>query len=155
MEFSYCYRDREYTVNVDKEEGVLKVALNGREYPVKVMLFNQGFLQFSVGDRNCRCTVGVEGPQRHIFYKGKVYRITEGKLKAGQKEEGSLTSPISGKIVKLLVEEGQEVKKGAPIMILEAMKMEHTVKAPKDGVIKKIFFKPGDQVDIGVQLVDM
>lgn len=68
---------------------------------------------------------------------------------------GSLQSPMPGKIFKVLKGEGEEVKLGDPVIILEAMKMEHTIKAQQDGVVKKIHFEEGAQVQGGVELCEI
>jgi propionyl-CoA carboxylase alpha chain len=60
---------------------------------------------------------------------------------------GGLTAPMPGKVVKVLVEAGQAVAAGATLMVLEAMKMEHTVKAPADGVVGALHVAVGEQVD--------
>ena len=70
-------------------------------------------------------------------------------------EAGAMISPMPGKIFKIVKEVGQTVKKGDTILIMEAMKMEHPVKASSDGVIKNIFFQEGQQVDGGVELVSI
>lgn len=69
--------------------------------------------------------------------------------------EGSLQSPMPGKIFKIFKDVGESVNSGDAIMILEAMKMEHTIKAQKDGVIKNIYFKVGEQVQGGVELCEI
>jgi 3-methylcrotonyl-CoA carboxylase alpha subunit len=66
---------------------------------------------------------------------------------------GSLASPMPGKIVTVLVSKGDVVTRGQALLVLEAMKMEHTVKAPADGTIGKLPFAAGDQVDEGVDLI--
>lgn len=68
---------------------------------------------------------------------------------------GGLNSPMPGKIFKVTALEGDKVKKGQTILVLEAMKMEHAIKADKDGVLKKIFFKEGEQVQGGVALAEI
>ena len=60
---------------------------------------------------------------------------------------GGLTAPMPGKVVKVLVTAGQEVAQGAPLVVLEAMKMEHTVRAPDTGIVRAIHVAVGDQVD--------
>ncbi|HEX2691674.1 MAG TPA: biotin carboxylase N-terminal domain-containing protein [Kofleriaceae bacterium] len=60
---------------------------------------------------------------------------------------GGLTAPMPGKVVKVLVTEGQEVAANAPLVVLEAMKMEHTVRAPAAGTVRAIHVAVGDQVD--------
>lgn len=68
---------------------------------------------------------------------------------------GSLQSPMPGKIFKVLKGEGEEVKLGDPVIILEAMKMEHTIKAQQDGIVKKINYPEGAQVQGGVELCEI
>ena len=69
-------------------------------------------------------------------------------------EEGSkVTAPLPGKIVQVLVEPGSEVKKGETLLILEAMKMEHTITAPRDALIEDVPFTTGEQVTEGTELV--
>ena len=69
--------------------------------------------------------------------------------------EGALQSPMPGKVFKVLLNEGDTVKTGDSVLIVEAMKMEHAIKATKDGVISKIFFKEGAQVQGGVLLCEI
>ena len=56
-------------------------------------------------------------------------------------------------MTKLLVESGKQVKTGESLMIIEAMKMEHEIKAPVDGIVSEIYFGVGDKVDEGVELI--
>ncbi|NJE05907.1 acetyl-CoA carboxylase biotin carboxyl carrier protein subunit [Thermococcus sp. M36] len=69
--------------------------------------------------------------------------------------EGVVTAPMPGKILKILVKEGENVKTGQGLLILEAMKMENEIPAPKDGVVKKILVKEGDTVDTGQTLIEL
>ncbi len=69
--------------------------------------------------------------------------------------EGAVTAPMPGKILKILVKEGESVKTGQGLLILEAMKMENEIPAPKDGVVKKILIKEGDTVDTGQALLEL
>lgn len=66
----------------------------------------------------------------------------------------SLLAPMHGTIVSLLVESGAVVDKGQPLMIMEAMKMEHTIRAPKDGSLVEFYFQAGDLVAGGDQLLN-
>jgi 3-methylcrotonyl-CoA carboxylase alpha subunit len=74
---------------------------------------------------------------------------------SGEQDEGggNLAAPMPGKVIAVMVEEGAEVEKGAPLMILEAMKMEHTIIAPVEGTIARINFRVGDQVGDGDKLL--
>ena len=66
---------------------------------------------------------------------------------------GRLVAPMPGTIIRIAVQEGQEVAKGAALVVVEAMKMEHTVAAPRDGRVKTLKFAVGDLVDEGAELL--
>jgi biotin carboxyl carrier protein len=69
--------------------------------------------------------------------------------------EGSLSAPMPGKVVKVFVREGDPIKKGEVLMVLEAMKMEHKIVSPKEGKVLKIRFKEGDRVSQEEDLVEL
>jgi 3-methylcrotonyl-CoA carboxylase alpha subunit len=62
---------------------------------------------------------------------------------------------MSGAIVAVLVKAGDTVARGAPLLILEAMKMEHTIVAPTAGTVSAIHYRQGDQVPEGADLIDV
>ena len=66
---------------------------------------------------------------------------------SGGAKQASVVSPMPGKLVKVLVAPGQEVKAGEPLLVLEAMKMEHTLRATADAVVDKTFGREGDVVE--------
>jgi 3-methylcrotonyl-CoA carboxylase alpha subunit len=68
-------------------------------------------------------------------------------------EGGRLTAPMPGKVVAVLASAGQSVKKGDALVIMEAMKMEHTIAAPHDGVVEDMLYGVGDQVADGAPLL--
>ena len=66
---------------------------------------------------------------------------------------GRVTAPMPGKVTKVHVRPGQGVGRGAPLMILEAMKMEHTISAPGDGLVAEVHYRAGDLVEEGAELL--
>jgi 3-methylcrotonyl-CoA carboxylase alpha subunit len=68
-------------------------------------------------------------------------------------QDANFNAPMNGTIVALLVEPGQKVEKGEPILIMEAMKMEHSIVAPEDGMVESFYFKAGELVDGGATLL--
>ena len=70
-------------------------------------------------------------------------------------EGGRLTAPMPGKVVSFAVKAGDAVKKGQPLAVMEAMKMEHTIAAPADGTVAELLFAPGDQVTEGAELLKL
>jgi 3-methylcrotonyl-CoA carboxylase alpha subunit len=76
---------------------------------------------------------------------------------AGAREAhaGGLVSPMPGHVLQVLIKPGERVRRGQPLMIIEAMKMEHTVVAPADGVVQAVHFASGDRVEEGVELLEL
>src|SRR6202035_1196138 len=66
---------------------------------------------------------------------------------------GRLTAPMPGRVVQLLVAAGDRVRRGQPMMVVEAMKMEHTIAAPRDGTVAAVHYAPGDLVEEGAELI--
>ena len=66
---------------------------------------------------------------------------------------GRLTAPMPGKLVALLAQRGDVVKAGQPLALMEAMKMEHTIAAPRDGTVAELLYAVGDQVAEGAELL--
>jgi 3-methylcrotonyl-CoA carboxylase alpha subunit len=101
-----------------------------------------------------------------VFHDGRCYVFSGGEtwsfVRADRLEgaarhdlaDGALLAPMPGRVVALLVEAPAQVEKGAPLLVIEAMKMEHTIKAPAAGTLQAHRFAVGDQVPQGVQLVD-
>jgi 3-methylcrotonyl-CoA carboxylase alpha subunit len=99
------------------------------------------------------------GDQRYVFVDGQLHKLTliDPLAHASDDEHrgGHLTAPMSGTIVAVLVKAGDAVAKGAPLLILEAMKMEHTITAPAAGTVSAVHYRQGDQVSEGVDLIDV
>jgi 3-methylcrotonyl-CoA carboxylase alpha subunit len=70
-------------------------------------------------------------------------------------EGGRLTAPMPGKVVSFAVKAGDAVKAGQALAVMEAMKMEHTIAAPADGVVQELLYAPGDQVAEGAELLTL
>ncbi|MFZ6049468.1 acetyl/propionyl/methylcrotonyl-CoA carboxylase subunit alpha [Pseudomonas sp. CR3202] len=84
---------------------------------------------------------------------GRVDPIEE--VEASHAHHGGLTAPMNGSIVRVLVEAGQKVEAGTALVVLEAMKMEHSIRAPHDGVVKALYCSEGELVNEGTALVEL
>ena len=113
----------------------------------------------TLGARRFAASVVANGERRHVFVAGRAHALTHVDLLgvggAEHDEEGAgLLAPMPGKVIALLATPGSSVDKGAPLLVLEAMKMEHTISAPRAGTLKAFRFAAGDQVTEGAELVD-
>ena len=97
------------------------------------------------------------GDQWWIHFQGRIYVVNmhEPGSKDTSLSEGSLSAPMPGTILDVLVKTGQRVRQGQTLMIMEAMKMEHRIQAPKAGEVTAVHFQTGERVDMGENLVEI
>ena len=105
-------------------------------------------LQATVVEHDGRCTLFTQNAAIHFSTMAPDCGDSE-----GDGDNAGLSAPMTGTVVALPVAAGAQVKKGDPIVIMEAMKMEHTIRAPADGAVREFYFQPGDLVDGGSELV--
>jgi 3-methylcrotonyl-CoA carboxylase alpha subunit len=97
-----------------------------------------------------------EGSDWHVFSGGEYRRLVLKEPLQGIDEDASsasLAAPMPGRIVQVMTQAGASVKRGEALLILEAMKMEHTITAPADGVVKEVHYAAGEQVLEGALLI--
>jgi biotin carboxyl carrier protein len=129
--FKFTIRGNDYEVNIDKfENNIAEIEVNGTSYTVEL----HSDVKTSKTPKLVRSV--VPPPTR------KEQKLT----KNISAKSNSVKSPLPGTILKILIKEGQEVKKGDNLMIMEAMKMENNILSEKDGVISSIKVKEGDTV---------
>ncbi|MGZ0004189.1 acetyl/propionyl/methylcrotonyl-CoA carboxylase subunit alpha [Burkholderia gladioli] len=116
-------------------------------------------LVVTIGGERGAGRVVADGDNFHVFVDGTAESfVWENPLAhAGDAEHGGgrLTAPMPGKVIAVLVEAGQKVEAGAPLIVMEAMKMEHTIGAPSAGVVAEVLYAVGDQVADGAQLITL
>lgn len=117
-----------------------------------------GILDANIDGHRQQLTVASDNNKYHLFSDTFSMRFVLDTPDLGISDDvdtaGGLSAPMNGTIVTLLVDAGQSVEKGAPLLIMEAMKMEHTIKAPSDGSVKEFYFDAGQLVDGGAALLE-
>jgi 3-methylcrotonyl-CoA carboxylase alpha subunit len=133
------------------------IACGATSSALKLLASDTGKLTISLDKEKVSGTVVRDGDVFHVFSGGEhaVLTYTDPLAHTGEVEAvgGRLTAPMPGKIVAILVGKGAKVKKGTPLLIMEAMKMEHTIAAPADGVVDELLYGKGDQVAEGAPLL--
>ena len=131
--------------------------LDGHSVHARGRLLPDGQLRAELDGRHINATVIASGERRHVFYHGVGYLLTavDPLFHVGEGAGvGGLTAPMPGKVIALVAKVGERVAQGAPLLILEAMKMEHTIAAPTTGLLKAFRFAVGEQVADGDELVE-
>ena len=162
----------------DENHHVLHFRHGGEEHPVIAHYRPEGFLlELPDGSRMAargraldghRLRVSLDGVQRTVsaVRMGQQLTVVDGELRreleiydpltAGMDDEvvdGSLSAPMPGAVIAVLVAEGDSVSAGQPLLVLEAMKMEHTIRASGDGVVQRVNYRTGEQVQEGAELL--
>ena len=118
-----------------------------------------GGIELQFAGQRTRAAVYPQGEVDHVFTPLGATQITSIDLLAHSGETaaegGRLTAPMPGKVVSFAVKAGDAVTKGQPLAVMEAMKMEHTIAAPADGVVQELLYAPGDQVTEGAELLKL
>ena len=123
----------------------------------RLVQHNRGRLHLTLRDgRTCLAHAAKVGDVWWVHLNGRTYkweRIEPGS--SGTEDEGGLVAPMPGKVLEVLVEQGDVVEAGTPLMVLEAMKMEHRIVAAADGTVTAVHYAAGDQVAQGAVLLDL
>mgnify|MGYP000049353607 FL=1 len=128
---------------------------------VGVLAFAQvsGGMDVQFASQRMTAQVYLNSDTAHIFTAQGATQIMAIDLLAhagvAQAEGGRLTAPMPGKVVSFAVKAGDKVSKGQALAVMEAMKMEHTIAAPLDGVVEELLYAPGDQVAEGAELLKL
>jgi len=159
MNLSFWLNKREYRLSViEKQKKTISVELNGKTYEVTVAFLNEDEILLIIDGKvynaiicsnNSAYRVCINGSS-FVVEKKSVSQILGKEKPQGQKRDVKTSMP--GKIVKLLLAEGDDVEEGQAVLILEAMKMQNEIKSPQNGRVTKIGPNAGDSVETGALL---
>ena len=127
-------------------------------HEIEILTAREREMEIRVAGRNYTVPFVVEGGQVSFSFDGDIYFAEvadKGARGRARHREQSMAAPMPGLVLKILVEVGATVDKGAPLIILEAMKMEHQIHAPYAGTIRVINCHEGELVQTGVELVEL
>ena len=141
------------------DTSTLSIDISGQTYAVNLLPSKGAELTLSINGRRHKLVV-VESKRRlTVLTDGKTSTFTlieaDSPKQANEQNKGSILSPMPGKVIACPVKPGQTVQRGETMMVVEAMKMEHAITAPQDGVIEAIHFTEGDQVADGDRLLSL
>jgi 3-methylcrotonyl-CoA carboxylase alpha subunit len=139
-----------------RHDGSMRIGIGGQHWPYAARALGDGRHELRLGESRLTATVHAHGEHYAVFTAaGSALLSDHDPLRhagAGA-AEGRLTAPMPGKVVGFLAQVGDRVQRGQALAVMEAMKMEHTINAPHDGVVEELLYAPGDQVAEGGELL--
>ncbi len=143
---------------VDGARGVTRVTVDGQVHELQVEAMGPGVFVVAQGAHRETFHCVRDGESVHLFWRGRAYRFEEetAQRRATHRHAaGGLEAPMPGKVIAVKVAPGDTVAKGDELLVVEAMKMENAVRAPREGRVKSVAARVGDMVSPGVVLVEL
>jgi biotin carboxyl carrier protein len=157
MTYDISIDGKSYRLDLNREDSRWSCRLNGNEVEVDAVLARPDVLSLRIGNKAYEVKCERVAGEMHLWVGSARFaaevrdpRSLRGRGRAvddhGPKK---LTAPMPGKIVRVLVSQGDEVEAGAGVLVVEAMKMQNEIKSPKKGTIQKILVSGGAAVNAG------
>ena len=140
-------------------DGALRLEVGSTSGVLQFSAAAGGAIKVTFADQQITANIYINDAVADIFSAQAATKIIAIDLLAhagaAHVEAGRLTAPMPGKVVSFAVKAGDKVSKGQALAVMEAMKMEHTIAAPLDGVVAELLYAPGDQVTEGSELLKL
>mgnify|MGYP001183563363 FL=1 len=149
--------DEDFEVSVGFQDDTYLLDLPEGQLQVSGSMGRDGSLHAVLGDQQLRATVVRDRDHLTVLCAAEACTLElRDPYGAGLEhgpDSGSLTAPMPGTVIAVHVSEGEHVSEAQPLLVLEAMKMEYTIRAPMNGVVEAVHYRAGDQVAEGVELL--
>lgn len=139
-------------------EGRYRVRVDAAEFELRAEVMADGRMQLHHETGSSVAEVTAAGTRRFVrlgTLEFVLERESSARKRSGAGHSGGLEAPMPGVVTRVLVAVGDAVTKGQPLLALEAMKMEHLIRAPRDGRVKQLAAKAGEMVQSGATLVEL
>ncbi len=159
-QLTLAHNDIEYPITIEQKRQANRsyylITVDGKTLDCQGKIVDQT-LEFTINGYRSSATISHFNNQISLYRQQGVFNFTHILPDCGTSDstdiQGGLTAPMNGTMISVLVKAGDKVEKEQPLLIMEAMKMEHTIRAPSTGTIDAIYFNEGDMVDGGVELL--
>jgi len=150
---------------IESPTGEVRAVVEGRTIPVDAY-DHGGAVHLDIGGQSVELWMEGAPPEVGVVVSSRRFyaRVEDERMralasvhgnKAGGGGEGLITSPMPGRVLKILVAEGDEIQAGRPLIVVEAMKMENELSSMRDGRVKKVYVTAGATVEGGAKLVEI
>jgi biotin carboxyl carrier protein len=165
MEFEFLIKDESYAAVLERQGDRHRFSWGGQSWEVDIVPFSShGFSVLLDDGRSVQVFAVREGDRTFVSCRGQTFELKtpeedgdsfQGGAGRSSESELQIKAPMPGKVIKIDVEEGDEVRKNQTLAVVEAMKMENEIKASLEAVVQKIHAAPGDLVDTDTLIIEL
>lgn len=164
MDFEFIVDGARRTIALEKKGDLFLVKDGNLVLEADIVRISKHEVLLRLGDRSLMVRLARDGERAFVWTEGRAYVLSEPAQDSGRSsggddksQEGSsaIRAPMPGKVIKVNVSEGQEVRKNQSLLIVEAMKMENEIRSAVEGIVKKIHVAAGELVDSEKTLVEL
>jgi 3-methylcrotonyl-CoA carboxylase alpha subunit len=159
LDFRFRCGDETLDASVARDRGKWRLTQQGSTVSFTGEMLGSGEIAVTLGDFRTTVTMFEQGNEIAVAQGGELWRLmTVDPLappEAAQLAAGRLSAPMPGRVIQLFVTAGETVRRGQPLLVIEAMKMEHTIAAPRDGTVAAVPYAVGDLVEEGAELIQL
>lgn len=161
MIFKFIHLNKTYTIKIEKSGDDYKAIIDNTTYELADFEQQQNIILFKLNDKIYNIYFAKDKGRIYLTVDGDYFVLASGrdttfKDRASALQKGdNVSSPMPGLLVKITVAVDETVKAGTILAIVEAMKMQNELRSPRDGVVKKINYKEGEQVDALQPIVEL
>lgn len=160
MKLMYGSGNDKYLVDVTGKDRCFTIEIDGQRHVAEIVSAKENGFIFQMDGQKYKTQIASTKEEHFINLNGRNFILKRidaekqrRKVQTGSSED--LKAPMPGKILKVMVKNDDLVEIGQPLIIMEAMKMEYTIKSHKNGKVIKLSLKEGDQVNLGQMLLDI
>lgn len=161
MHHAFKLEDNEYNVELSRAAEGYRLHLGEQVVPVSLQPLGEGAALLTVAGHSERVEIAMRGDDVFVFLAGAAYQLRyvhpldRLAAQAHGGADDSVRAPMPGSVVAVHVAAGAAVSKGQPLLVMESMKMETTIVAPRDGVVETVHFEQGQTFDRDALLVSL
>ena len=164
MDIEFIIDQKEYQISALRKGKKFEINLDNQSYEFEATFLTPNCILLEDQTQRKRIDIAEGKDKTFVFFNGSqivLEHVDPSSQSAAMHESdvhdggADICAPMPGKVLKILVEQNQEVQPKQSLVIVEAMKMEHNITAPKKAVVKQINFKEGDLVDTGQQILEL
>ena len=159
MRYSFRLGSREHFVTQEEHADGPKFCIGDTCYEPKVKSLGKGHYEVNLAGKRFEFKVNngivMEGPRQLDLEVRRALPELVRRNSASRRNDGRIKPPMPGKIVEVRIKEGQEVKEGDVLLVLEAMKMQNDLKSPMAGTVRRIHVQDGANVEASTVLVEL